>query len=61
MIAQINCTNQLHQSIAQDWMTSQPRMEIMDDAFGFSRTTQVCMVDLRLANLTEFHLSYAYE
>ena len=61
MIAQINCTNQLHQSIAQDWMTSQPGMEIMDDAFGFSRTTQLCTEDLRLVNLTEFHPWYAYE
>ena len=34
-------------------MTSHPGMEMMDDAFGCSRATQVCMEDLRLVNLTE--------
>ena len=52
-IAQINCTNELHKMIAQDKMMSCPRMEMMNDAFGCSRATQVCMEDLRLVNLTE--------
>ena len=30
-----------------------PRMEMMNDAFGCSRATQVQMEDLRLVNLTE--------
>ena len=38
-------------------MTSHPRMEILNDAIGCSRATQVCMEDLRLVNLTEFHPS----
>ena len=33
---------------------SRPRMERMNDAFGCSRATQMCIEDLRLANLTEF-------
>ena len=35
-------------------MTSWPRMEILDNTFGYSRATQVHMEDLRLVNLTEF-------
>ena len=53
MIAQINCTNESCKTIAQDKMTSCPRMEMMIDAFGCSRATQVHMEDLRLAKLTE--------
>ena len=34
-------------------MTSHPRMEMMNDAFGCSRATQVGMEYRRLANLTE--------
>ena len=34
-------------------MTSRPRMEMMNDAFGCSRATQVHMEDLRPVNLTE--------
>ena len=61
MIAQINRTNESHKMITQDKMTSHPRMEMTNDAFGCSRATQVCMEDLRLVNLTEFHPKYAYE
>ena len=43
--------------ITQDKMMSHPRMEMMNDAFGCSRATQVHMEDLRLVNLTEFHPS----
>ena len=57
MIAQINCTNELHKMIAQDKMMSHPRMEMMNDAFRCSRATQAHMEDLRLVNLTEFHPS----
>ena len=57
MITQINHTTESHKMIAQDKMTSHPRMEMMNDAFGCSRATQVCMEDLRLVNLTEFHPS----
>ena len=57
MIAQINHTNESHKSIAQDKMMSNPRVEMSNDAFGCSRATQVCMEDLRLVNLTEFHPS----
>ena len=39
--------------IVEDKMTSHPRMEMMNDAFGCSRATQVHMEDLRLVNLTE--------
>ena len=52
-IVQINRTNKSHKQIAQDKMTSRPRMEMMNDAFGCSRATQVHMEDLRLVNLTE--------
>ena len=47
-IAQTNCQNK---------MTSHPGMEMMNDAFGCSRTTQVHMDDLRLVNLTEIRRS----
>ena len=57
MIAQINCTNELHKTIVQYKMTSHPRMEMMNDVFRCSRATQVCMEDLRLVNLTEKHPS----
>ena len=56
-IAQINCTNKSHKTIAQNKMMSRPGMEMMNDAFGCSRATQVCMEDLRLVNLTEIHPS----
>ena len=46
-------TNELHKRITQNKMTSHPRMEMMNDAFGCSRATQVHMEDLRLVNLTE--------
>ena len=46
-------TSQSHKSITQNKMTSRPRMEMMNDAFGWSRATQVHMEDLRLVNLTE--------
>ena len=54
MIAQINRTNESHKMITQGKMTSHPRMEMMNDAFGCSRATQVHMEDLRLVNLTEY-------
>ena len=57
MITQINRTNELHKMITQGKMTSCPRMEMMNDVFGCSRATQVCMEDLRLVNLTEKHPS----
>ena len=38
-------------------MMSPPRMEMVNDAFGCSRATQVCMEDLRLVNLTEIRPS----
>ena len=53
MIAQKNCTKELHKTITEDKMMSRPRMEMMNDTFGCSRATQVHMVDLRLVNLTE--------
>ena len=53
MIAQINHTNELHKLIMEDKMMSHPRMEMMNDTFGWSRATQVHMEDLRLVNLTE--------
>ena len=43
--------------IVEDKMTSHPRMEMMNDAFGCSRATLVYMEDLRLVNLTEIHPS----
>ena len=46
-----------HKMITQGKMTSHPRMEMMNNAFGCSRATQVHMVDLRLVNLTEYHPS----
>ena len=57
MIAQINRTNELHKMIAQDKMTSHPRMDMANDAFRCSRATQVHMEDMRLVNLTEKHPS----
>ena len=57
MITQINHTNELHKTIAQGKITSCPRMEMMNDAFGCSRATQVCMEYQRLVNLTEIHPS----
>ena len=39
-------------------MLSQPRMEIMDNAFGCSRATQVLMETPESVNLTEFHPRY---
>ena len=56
-VTQINRTNQSHKQIAQDKMTSQPRMEMTNNAYGGSRATQVHMEDLRLVNLTEKHPS----
>ena len=52
-ITQINHTNKSRKQIAQDKMMSHPRMEMMNDTYGCSRATQVCMEDLRLVNLTE--------
>ena len=46
-------TNQLHKQIIQNKMTSHPRMEMTNDAFGCSRASQVYMEDLRLVDLTE--------
>ena len=56
-MTQTNHTNELHKTIAEDKMTSRPRIEMMNDAFGFSRATQVHMEDMRLVNLTEIHPS----
>ena len=56
-ITQINRTNKLHKMIVQNKMTSHPRMEMTNDAFGCSRATQVHMEDLRMVNLTEIHPS----
>ena len=53
MITQIIHTNELHNMIAQDKMTSHPRMDMTNDAFRCSRATQVHVEDLRLVNLTE--------
>ena len=50
-------TNQLHKRIAQNKMTSCPRMEMTNDTFRCSRATQVHMEDLRLVNLTEIQPS----
>ena len=52
-ITQMNCTNKLHKTIMEDKKMSHPRMEMMNNAFGCSRATQVHMEDLRLVNLTE--------
>ena len=46
-------TSQSHKRIAQNKMTSCPRMEVTNDALGCSRATQVHMEYLRLVNLTE--------
>ena len=40
-------TIELHNRITQTKMTSCPRIEMMNDAFGCSRATQVHMEDLR--------------
>ena len=56
-IRQINRTSESYKTIAEDKMTSCPRMEMMNNAFGCSRATQVHMEDLRLVNLTEIHPS----
>ena len=39
--------------IAQDKMTSCPRMKMMNDAFRCSRASQVHMEDLRQVNVKE--------
>ena len=57
MMTQINHTNELHKTITQGKMMSCPRMEMTYGTFRSSRATQVHMEDLRLFNLTEFHLS----
>ena len=41
-------TLESHKRIAQNQMTSHPRIEMMNDAFGCSRATQLHMEDLRL-------------
>ena len=52
MMSQGSRTKRSHklitQMIAQDKMTSWPRMEISNDTFGCSRATQVHLEDLRL-------------
>ena len=57
MMSHWSRTSQSHKRITQNKMTSCPRMEMTNDAFGFSRATQVRMEDMRLANLTEIHPS----
>ena len=52
-------TNESHKQIAQNKMTSRPRMEMMNDAFGCSRATQVHMEDLRLTENVSKTLSKA--
>ena len=56
-VTQVDLTNQSHKQITQNdhasKMMSCPGMEMMNDAFGCSRATQVHMEDLRLVNLTE--------
>ena len=47
-VEQINHTDQLHKRLAQNKMMSCPGMEMMNNAFGCSRATQVHMEDLRL-------------
>ena len=54
MIAQINHTNESHKMNTQDKMTSQPRIEMMNDTFRCSRATQAHMEDLRLVYPAEF-------
>ena len=55
------CTSQSHKRIAQMNCTKQDditsKMEMMNNAFGCSRGTQVCMEYLRLVNLTEIRPS----
>ena len=46
-------TSQSHKRIAQNKMTSHPRMELTKRRLGCSRATQVHMEYLRLVNLTE--------
>ena len=41
-------TNELHKMVAQNKMTSCPRMEMTNDAFRYSRATRVRVEDLRL-------------
>ena len=53
MISCRSRTSQSHKQITQNKMTSHPRMEMMNNALGCSRATQVHMEDLRLVNLTE--------
>ena len=60
-VTQKNHTNQLYKCITQDRMTSQPRMEITDNTFGYSRATQVLMETPETVNLTEFHPRYNNE
>ena len=47
-VKQINRTNESHKMIMQNKMMSHPGMEMMNDAFGCSRATQVRMEDLGL-------------
>ena len=53
MTSHRSCTSQSHKQITQNKMTSHQRMEMMNNAFGCSRATQVRMEDLRPVNLTE--------
>ena len=53
MMSRQGCTSQSHKRIAQNKMTSRPRMEMTNDTLGCSRATQVHMEYLRLVNLTE--------
>ena len=53
MMSHWSRTSQSHKRITQNKMMSCPRMEMMNDAFGCSRATQVCMEDLETVNLTE--------
>ena len=53
MITQINHTNESCKMIAQDKMTSCPRMKMMNDAFRCSRASPVHMEDLRQVNVKE--------
>ena len=56
-VTQNDRTNQLYKRITQGKMTSHSRMGMMNDTFGCSRATQVCMEDLRQVSLTEKCLS----
>ena len=56
-VTRVDRTNQSHKQIAQNKMMSHPGMEMMNDAFGCSRATQVRMEYLRLVNLTEIRPS----